>query len=417
MTDLTGRTLNNKFFLRQLIGSGGMADVYLAWDNQRAAKMAVKVLRRDLASNRKFYRAFEKEKRLLEELQHPNIVRLFESGQDNGIVFIVMGWVDGINLKQRIHDLEHPMDLDEVGKILMPVSSALSYAHQMNVFHCDIKPANILLHENGRDVFLADFGVARWVSERGGGGTLPYMAPEQFLHATVNAQTDIYSLGITLYQMLSGGQSPYKGDSAEGSTPQDRYAWEHINKPLPPLHEHNPSLPKSIISVVERALDKDPRNRYESAMQLWDEFARARGGRSAGTGEPTVLWQVSPVPSKPISRPSVAPKPPASPSPQPGTLHLYGRSGELAGHQIIIPKQGLTMGRGSNNQLRMQEKSVSRQHARILVMKSGIYIRDENSALGTYVNGQRIPANIPVPLKHGDIFQIGYYQIFEIRTK
>jgi serine/threonine protein kinase len=242
------------------------------------------------------------------------------------------------------------------------------------------------------------------------------MAPEQFLHATVNAQTDIYSLGITLYQMLSGGESPYKGDSAEGSTPQDRYAWEHINKPLPPLQDYNPSLPKNIIAAVEKALDKDPRRRFNTAMQLWGAFERARSGKSAGSGEQTVLWQ-SRAPSKPIRQPSMTSKPPPSPPPKPGTLHLFCRSGEWAGRSIIIPKQGLTIGRGKNNLLRMQERSVSRQHATILAMRSGIYIRDEGSALGTFVNGKRIAANVPMPLKHGDVIQTGYYQVFELRLK
>lgn len=417
MSDLTDKMLKNQYFLRQLIGSGGMADVYQAWDNLRATKMAIKVLRRDLASSKKFYQAFEKEAKFLSDLQHPNIVRLYEFVREENVVFIVMSWIDGINLKQRIRNLQHPMDLDEVARVLMPVCSALNFAHQMKVYHCDIKPSNILLHENGRDVFLSDFGVARLASERGGGGTLPYMAPEQFLQAVVNAQTDIYSLGITIYEMLSGGQVPYKGDSeGRGSTPQDRFAWEHMSKRLPPLQEHNPSLAQNIIAVVERALDKDPRRRFESAMQLWDAFGHAREGRSFSSGDKTVLWQAPPS-LKPKSQPSIASRSTPSPPPQPGTLYIYCRSGELAGQNIIIPKQGLTIGRGQKNQLRMKERSVSRRHATILVVKSGVYIRDENSALGTYVNRERIAPNVPVSLKHGDVIQTGYYQVFEFRNR
>ena len=417
LTDITGKTLKNQYFLRELIGSGGMADVYLAWDTLRATKMAVKVLRRDLAESRKFYRAFEKEASLLSELQHPNIVRLFEFARDGNITFIVMGWVDGINLKQRIRDLSQPMELDEVGKILMPICSALNFAHQMKVFHCDIKPSNILLHENRRDVFLSDFGVARLASEQGGGGTLPYMAPEQFLRSVVNAQTDIYSFGITIYEMLSGGQVPYKGDSeGRGSTLQDRYAWEHMNKPLPPLQEHNPSLPQGIVSLVEKALDKDSQRRFESALQLWEAFEHARGGKPAVVSDQTIQWQ-TPSPPRPISRPATPSKPVAVTPPKPRRQHLFGRSGEWTGHYIVIPKRGLTIGRGTNCQLRISERSVSRQHATILVVKSGVYIRDENSALGTYVNGERIPSNVPKLLNNGDVIQTGYYQVFEFRVK
>ena len=394
-----------------------MADVYLAWDTLRATKMAVKVLRRDLAISKKFYQAFEKEASLLSELQHPNIVRLFEFARDEEIVFIVMVWVDGINLKQRIRDLSQPMELDEVGRILMPICSALNFANQMKVFHCDIKPSNILLHENRRDVFLSDFGVARLASERGGGGTLPYMAPEQFVQAIVNAQTDIYSLGVTIYEMLSGGQVPYKGDSeGKGSTLQDRYAWEHLNKPLPSIQEYNPSLTKGIISVLEKSLDKDPRRRYESALQLWEAFESARCKVQAVGGDQTVSWQTPPT-SKPISRSATPSRPLASTPPKSGMFHLFGRSGEWAGQSIVIPRHGLTIGRSKNCQLQIRERSVSRLHATILVVKSGIYIRDENSALGTYVNGQRIAAKVPVLLRNNDVIQTGYYQVFEFRTQ
>jgi serine/threonine protein kinase len=418
LSELTGKTLKNQYFLRQLIGSGGMADVYEAWDNLRATRMAVKVLRRDLALSSKFFQAFEKEAKFLGDLQHPNIVRLFDFVREDPVVFIVMNWIEGINLKQRLNSLGQPMDPDEAGRILRPVCSALHFAHQMKVYHCDIKPSNILLHENGRDVFLSDFGVARLASERGGGGTLPYMAPEQFVQGVVNAQTDIYSLGITLFEMLSGGQAPFKGDSeGRGSTLQARFAWEHMNKPLPSLREHHPSLPDSMISVVEKALDKDARKRFTSAMELWDDFERARGGKAAAPGDGTVLWQAPPTSLKPKSQPAIAPRPPTTPPPKPGTLHLFGRAGEWAGRHVLIPKQGLTIGRGQNNQLRIQERSVSRQHATILVMRSGIYVRDEGSALGTYVNGQRIAARVPVPLKHGDVIQTGYYQVFELRSQ
>jgi serine/threonine-protein kinase len=165
MAELVSKTLNNQYYLRRLVGSGGMADVYEAFDKVRATNMAVKVLRRDVASNSRFYQAFEKEATILRELQHPNIVRLYEFGRDGEIVFIVMAWVDGSDLKQKLMHHSDAFSLVEVSAVLKPVASALNFAHQIHVYHCDIKPANILLQNDGKEVLLTDFGVAQLASE------------------------------------------------------------------------------------------------------------------------------------------------------------------------------------------------------------------------------------------------------------
>ena len=277
MQDLVGTTLKKQYVLRELVGRGGMAEVYLAWDNLRATKMAVKILRRDLASNRQFKEALEKEFGLLRKLEHPNIVRVFDFESKADHVFIVMAWVDGGNLRQRIDALGRPFSPAEVCSILQPICSALNFAHNMQAFHCDIKPSNIMLHENGRDVFLADFGVARLASEKGGGGTPPYMAPEQFSR-NVSAQTDIYALGVTVYEMLSGGKLPYHGDlRSPGNTTRDRFAWEHNHLPLPPLRDFNHSLSQEILDTVDKALQKEPDRRFDSALSFWKDFEQAAG--------------------------------------------------------------------------------------------------------------------------------------------
>ena len=431
MNELIGTTLKEQYFLRELAGSGAMAEVYLAWDSLRATKMAVKILRRDLASNHQFYQAFEKEAKLLSDLQHPNIVRLYEFGREGDIVFIVMAWVDGGNLRQRIDELRRPFTLPETAQILQPICSALNFAHNnpKPAFHCDIKPSNIMLHENGRDVFLADFGVARLASEKGGGGTPPYMAPEQFSR-NVGAKTDIYALGVTVYEMLSGGKLPYHGDSSSpGTTTRAKYEWEHNNLPLPPLGQFNHSLPQTIIGVVSRALQKEPRLRFDSALAFWEAFDRARNSAPSvaisppPTERPTFL---EPLPSKQqnVGRPA-PPIPPPQPrvSPRamtpvrPGVPHIYGRSGEMSGQSLPVLKQGLKIGRGASCNVQLHERSVSRSHATIFTTKRGIYVRDDGSALGTLVNGKRIPPNAPMALHHGDVIQIGFYQIFEFRMR
>ena len=444
MDNLIETTLKNQYFLRRLVGSGGSADVYLAWDKMRNSNMAVKVLRRDLAMNRRFHQAFEKEAKLLEGLKHPNIVRFYEYQRQGDIAFIVMDWVDGVNLRKKFGELGRPLSLGEVAQILQPVCSALHYAHQMDVFHCDIKSSNILIHRNGRDVFLTDFGVARWAHEQAGGGTYPYMAPEQFSRGGLSAQTDIYALAVTIYEMLSGGKLPYQGDSrSPGSSTRERFAWEHIHKPLPPLSQYNSALPAGILEVVQKALNKVPTQRYPSTLALWDAFDRARNsGHVNESDSPTLYFtnpEIPPVGQAPkapergyddrstiikkiTGTPSQTPrrKPPEQKlfkRPSVVSAHLYGRTGEFAGQNIDIPADGLTIGRGTTCQLRLQERSVSRLHLTILLSKRGAYLRDEGSSLGTYLNGQRIASKAPVTLKHGDVIQIGYFQVFEFRVQ
>lgn len=427
MKTLVGTTLRNRYFLRELKGSGGMADVYLVWDNLRAAKMALKILRRDLANDTRFFQMFAKEAEILRKLEHPNIVRLYEFDKEDDIAFIVMDWIDGSNIRQTLNDRKKPFSLEEVSIVLQPVCSALNYAHQNNVFHCDIKPANILLHVDGR-VLLTDFGVARLASDRIGGGTPPYIAPELFSRGTVNAKTDIYSLGVTLYEIFSGGQVPFRGDSpsSQGSTTRDRIAWELSNLPLPPLHQHNPDLPDEVEKVVSTALSKNPAQRYSSAMTLRQAYEQACMHVGAEPSERIKITDlISPLIDQ-FPKPKPYQKPPPE-KPKKHTPHmpvgqvrgpyLFVRSGESPSQAFLIRGTGLTIGRGSQAQVRLRDASVSRKHATIIRTRRGIYIRDERSSLGTYVNNQRIPPDTPIQLQNGDVIRIGYYQYFEFRKR
>ncbi len=449
MADLVGITLSNRYFLRRPIGSGGMADVYLAWDTDRSTEMAIKVLRRDLANNTRFRKRFAKEAEFLRKLDHPNIVRLYAFDEDDGVVFVVMDWVEGNDLRQVITERKQPFSLEEVSHILRPIASALNYAHRKKIYHCDVKPANILIDMDKR-VFLSDFGVARLASEQQGGGTPPYMAPEQFAGGVIDGRTDVYALGVTLYEILSGGQVPFHGDSpfSAGKTTRERIAWEHLNLPLPPLTQFNSGLSSSVVNVINTALNKEPSLRYPTAMALFADFERARGKSDRPTASPSADQPVrsktipksvdisqSPSPRFPKPPPPIppgsthyTPLPPYTKSPPSQVMpiplrgqvhgpHLYCRSGDFAKQSIPILKQGLTIGRETNKQLPLRERSVSRSHATIIRTRRGVYIRDEKSTMGTLVNGKRIPANIPILLKHGDVIQMGHYQIFEFRNK
>ena len=277
MKSLTDRTLLDRYFLRELVGSGGMADVYLAWDKLRSVKMAIKILRRDLSSNTRFFQQFTKEADILRTLEHPNIVRLYEFDKDEDIAFIVMDWVDGSNLRQVIQNSKKPLSLANISNVLEAVCSALHYAHGNQIYHCDIKPANIMLHVDGR-VLLTDFGVAHMADETGGGGTPPYMAPEQFTGDRIDARTDVYSLGITLFEIFSTGKTPFRGasSSSQGGTTKERIAWEHLNLPAPTLSQFNPLVSSAMARVVNTAIQKEPNQRYQSALALRDAFEKAR---------------------------------------------------------------------------------------------------------------------------------------------
>jgi eukaryotic-like serine/threonine-protein kinase len=415
MADLLKTTLNNQYFLRKFVDSGGTADVYQAWDRKRSTNMAVKVLRQDLANDSRLIRMFEEEAALQNKLTHPNIVRLYEFGKQEKILFLVMEWIDGSDLRKAINESQKPFSLDKVTSILVPICSALDFAHKENVFHCDVKPANILLHKDGR-VFLSDFGIARRIYKQkpggSGPGTPPYMAPEQFTGGKIDARTDIYGLGVVIYQMLSGGKVPFRGDSpgSPGETTRERIKWEHLNLPLAPLKTFNPNMPEAVEEVVQKALDKDPEKRYPSAITLREEFENAC--RSCG-GETIVL--PDPVRKPP---PPELPQPPLSnPPTRVHGPHLFGRRGEYAGQALPLVSQSTSLGRGRTNYIRLQEQSVSRSHATIIKTRQGVFIRDEQSTLGTLINGRRIIPGKPVQLRHGDIIQVGSFQELEFRER
>jgi serine/threonine protein kinase len=427
MDNLVGKTLLNRYFLREQVGVGGMATIYLAWDKLRNAKMALKVLHSEMARSGENFRMFIQEAEMLRKLEHPNIVRLYEFNREGNVAFLVMEWIDGKNLRQVISERNQPYSLEEISHILQPICSALHYAHQNNIFHCDVKPGNIMLHVDGR-VFLGDFGVARLANERMRGGTLPYMAPELFAGATINSRTDIYSLGVTLYEMLSGGNVPFTGttSNSRGKDTRERIAWEHVNLAPPALTRINKTVPQAVENVVLQALAKVPSQRYNTTMSMLEAFEKARSlpstgaqlanTQTRGTSPPTIVQPHQP---EQIGQRFVPP----TPSPASGSAVsikapcLVGRGGEINDSIVPLTTQGLSIGRSSTCTLRLNERSISRQHATIIHTRRGFYLRDEGSTLGTFVNNQRIPPGAPVILKQGDMIQIGYYQLFEVRLK
>ena len=277
MNPLLGRILSGRYRVDSTLGRGGMAEVYKVWDEQRTAYLALKLLREDLAQDRLFLRRFKREAQTLSKLQHPNIVRFYGLEQDGLLAFMLMDLVKGTSLRAEIFQLDgSPMSIQRILEIMRSVCSALNYAHQQGMIHCDAKPGNILIEESGK-LLVTDFGIARMTDAATatmvGMGTPAYMAPEQVRGLDPTPQTDIYSLGVILFEMLTGGERPFTGERATitGST-SEKVRWEQMKLDPPSLKRWNPDITPELEALVVKCLMKDPVDRYGSVLDLQQEL-------------------------------------------------------------------------------------------------------------------------------------------------
>ncbi len=289
MKELTGKTLLERYHVEEHLGRGGMAEVYLVYDQLRATQLAIKVLREEMAEDRIFLRRFKREADTLAQLQHPHIVRLYGLEQENTLAFMLMDYVDGITLRTEIFNANAPLPTNRILEIIRPICSALHYSHAQNLIHCDIKPANVMVHKNGT-ILLTDFGIAR-VTEAvtatmAGAGTPAYMPPEQIHGDDPTPEMDIYALGVVLYEMVTGGERPYTGERADttGST-MHRVIWEKINLDPPSPKEYNPALSDELEAIIIKCLRLNPEKRYHSALELLAALEEAISGDEAASAE------------------------------------------------------------------------------------------------------------------------------------
>lgn len=289
--DLLGRTLEGRYRFEALMGEGTFARVYRVFDEHRRATLAAKVLRSDIAHEPAFLARFRREARVLERLQHPHIVRYYDIIESGDTVFILTDHISGRTLQAELHRLGRPLTPREVLVYLKPLAAALHFAHREGIIHRDLKPANILLDDNDK-LYVTDFGIARILSDTSTltvdttVGTPHYMSPEQIMAGPVTVTTDIYALGIMLYQMLTG-QLPFTGDSpdAAGTTTAMRIVYEHLHvKPAPP-RQLNPALSSAVEAVILRCLEKDPAQRYQSVSAVYDALAAALGAPAGALDE------------------------------------------------------------------------------------------------------------------------------------
>lgn len=264
-----GQRINDRYEIEKLIGEGGMANVYLAQDKILDRKVAVKVLRGDLADDEKFVRRFQREALAASSLSHPNIVEIYDVGEDEGNFYIVMEFIEGKTLKQLIKK-RGVLTLSETMDIMFQLLDALAGAHDSYIIHRDIKPQNIMIKESGL-VKITDFGIAvalnsaQLTQTNSVMGSVHYLPPEQAGGKGSTIRSDIYSLGILMFEMLTG-KMPFRGDSAV------EIALKHIKEPLPSPKELNPVIPQSVENIILKAAAKNPKNRYKDAREMADDI-------------------------------------------------------------------------------------------------------------------------------------------------
>ena len=266
---MKGQKISDRYQIIKAIGEGGMANVYLAYDTILDRDVAVKVLRGDLANDEKFVRRFQREALSASSLTHPNIVEVYDVGEDHGQYYIVMEYVEGRHLKDLIKK-RGKLTLSEVIDIMLQITDGMSVAHDSYIIHRDIKPQNIMILENGL-VKIMDFGIAMAMNStqltqtNSVMGSVHYLPPEQANGKGSTLQSDIYSMGIVMYELLTG-KLPYKGDNAV------EIALKHLKEPLPSIREELPNIPQSVENIIIKATAKNPKNRYTDAREMHNDL-------------------------------------------------------------------------------------------------------------------------------------------------
>jgi tRNA A-37 threonylcarbamoyl transferase component Bud32 len=287
-SSLIGTVLSGRYRLESKLGSGGMSTVYLARDITLERWVAVKVMHREMSDQPDQIERFRREARAVAQLSHPNIVSVIDAGEDGGHPYIVFEYVDGETLKQRIERVG-PLPVDEATAYAIEIGRGLYAAHARRLVHRDVKPQNVLIDSEGR-AKVTDFGIARSLEADGLTqtgrvlGTTDYVSPEQAMGRGVDARTDIYALGVLLYEMLTG-DVPFTAETVVG------VAMKHVNEPMPDVQSKRPEASSVLAAVVERATEKDPKKRYpdmascledlEGALEV--EVARAGGAHGEAT--------------------------------------------------------------------------------------------------------------------------------------
>lgn len=319
MANLTGKDLGRYHIIEQL-GEGGMAAVYKAFDTRLERFVAIKVITFGQYDKEMFLLRFEREAKALARLSHPNIVKVHDYGEEGGLPYLVMEYLPGGTLKSK---LGKPMPWHEAIQLILPIAQALGYAHNLNIVHRDVKPANILLNESGQPM-LTDFGIAKILESDSqlqltgtgvGIGTPEYMAPEQGQGLPVDRRADIYALGVVFYELITG-RRPFQAD-----TPM-AVVIKHITEPLPRPQTFVPEIPVEIENIIFKALAKKPEDRYQDMASFAKALEKMLYQMHVDTEQMTVKKEKAPevtvtqtAPQPGFPPPSAIPQPPPTPPP------------------------------------------------------------------------------------------------------
>jgi serine/threonine protein kinase len=377
------------------IGRGGMAVVYRAYQERLERWVAIKVLRAELLVVEEMLSRFRREAKAVAALRHPNILTIYDYGEERGLAYIVMEYVAGDTLKDRLDGKPWPwaQSLD----LVIPVGNALAYAHSQGIVHRDVKPANILLPRSDWPL-LSDFGLVKLLAEGQtltqpgvGLGTPLYTAPEQMLGENVDHRADIYALGIVLCEMVAG-RLPF-----EGETPMELLV-ERLNKPPIPPRQINPALTPQLEQILLTALAKDPADRYDNMdgfVKALEDMRRAalQGENSSSRRSTTVIHKEELTLGPRLSLAGTGVLLALSADKE----NLVGRS---APYSDQIPDVDFSAYGGG-------QAGVSRIHARLTARAGKWYLEDLKSTNGTCVNGQQLEPGEPIELSDGDYVQFG----------
>ncbi|HSM56066.1 MAG TPA: protein kinase [Candidatus Sulfomarinibacteraceae bacterium] len=319
-----GKKIGGRYEILELLGQGGMSAVYKAMDQNLKRVVAVKLIHPHLSDDPEFVRRFEEEAKAVAQLRHPNIVQIFDFDHDGDVYYIVFEFVPGETLQdrlKRLHEAERRMDVDLLLRITGSLTDALNYAHSRGLVHRDVKPANVMLNVSNEPV-LMDFGIVKIV----GGtqhtatgavmGTARYMSPEQIRGERVDERTDLYSLGVMLFEM-AGGRAPFEADSAM------TVMMMHVNDPVPDLRQLRPEVPADLVSLINRTLAKNPDERFATAGALAEALkgidphaspAAADTTPSPTASDPTIVEPPVSAPRDPVQKPVTSP-PSTGPTP------------------------------------------------------------------------------------------------------
>jgi len=385
------------------IGKGGVATVYRAYQSQLERWVAIKIMEATEASGKEFLDRFRREARAIAALRHPNVLTIYDYGEEKGIAYIVMEYVAGGTLKSSLTG--QPMEWPDAATMVLPVGRALAYAHSEGIVHRDVKPANILLARPDWPL-LADFGLVKLLGRKRGItqpgvsiGTPAYFSPEQASGDEVDHRTDIYGLAIVLYELLTG-HLPFEADS-----PIEMMLRRLRENPVPP-RQFNPLIPYQLEAIILRALARDPAARHPTMEALLQDLSRLPGATGRAVTPP----------------PSAAPMPTATTRLDAPCITIGPRLVVMGtGAMIPIPRRDNVMIGRSDPHVTPPDvdlgpygggqAGVSRQHAQLLRRSEGFLLEDLNSTNGTFVNSMPVLPGQPVRVRSGDIVLCGQFSL------